>query len=358
MNDATRSGEHPRATPYLTRRADHRSPADRAFILRILGEYVTHERTGDDAEARYRWLYRDNPHGEALTFLALDPSSSEPVGITSIFPRKTIVAGHEITGAIGGDGYVTPAHRRRGIVTALHREAMEAMRDGEVAFMFGPPEPNNLKALVKAGARVTGAVQRFTRPLTARGLGRLSGHAGPLTPLLDFVLKPRSSRLRAVPLGDRPDPRVDRLFEEMLAERRHAVTPVRDAAFYAWRFAASPSRVEHAFLLLDRDAPRAVVAVERSLGAAALIDVVAPLRRRLAAHAAVAHLCRGDDTLHVQVHVPAPRERALLVASGFLPRSTKAFQVQVPEDHPQAATLTRPDAWQYMWGDGDVDHVL
>ena len=44
--------------------------------------------------------------------------------------------------------------------------------------------------------------------------------------------------------------------------------------------------------------------------------------------------------------------------AGFLPREGKGFQVLAPIDHPALPTLLDPASWQYVWADGDLDHVL
>ena len=85
--------------------------------------------------------------------VAYDAEDGTPAGLTSVFPRKVSVDGRLRLGAMGGDGYVRPAFRRRGLATALHAASRAAMRAEGVEFMFGPPLPHNLGALVKAGSR-------------------------------------------------------------------------------------------------------------------------------------------------------------------------------------------------------------
>jgi hypothetical protein len=59
------------AAPFHVRRANHGDPADREVTLAILREYFATVPGGENAEARYRWLYLDNPAGLARTYLAL-----------------------------------------------------------------------------------------------------------------------------------------------------------------------------------------------------------------------------------------------------------------------------------------------
>ena len=127
------------------------APSDRAIVLTLLAEHTP----GTDVVRRHAWLYERNPHGPAVTFLAYDDDGT-PMGLTSLFPRRVLVKGEVRIGAIGGDGYVRPAYRRRGVATALHRACLALMEENlragaGVEFMYGAPEPHNLGALERAG---------------------------------------------------------------------------------------------------------------------------------------------------------------------------------------------------------------
>src|SRR5215216_4470836 len=130
-------------------------------VIRLMGKIYS-----GDMTARYDWMYRSNPHGQALTWLAIERATGEAVGCTSIFPRKVYVEGRERTGGIGGDCFIEPRVRRRGLATRLHAASFHEMRAGGVDFMYGPPTPNNLGALVKAGSKVVTNYRRWVRPLT------------------------------------------------------------------------------------------------------------------------------------------------------------------------------------------------
>src|SRR5262249_1133052 len=129
---------------------------DRAQVLKLLARM-----SPDDVAERYRWLYQGNPHGRALTWLALDPDTGEAAGCTSVFPRRVIVDGAERRGSMGGDCFVEPAARRRGLATRLHLQSFADMHTLGVDFMYGPPVPNNLAALVKAGSKVVTGFKRW-----------------------------------------------------------------------------------------------------------------------------------------------------------------------------------------------------
>src|SRR5262245_14601274 len=110
----------PTFRPKLSVRVRRATSNDRPAVLALLAEYLP----GADVGARYDWLYRANPHGRAISVIAFDGTSGAPIGITSIFPRRVHVAGVARLGSMGGDGFVRPAFRRRGVATRLHKASM------------------------------------------------------------------------------------------------------------------------------------------------------------------------------------------------------------------------------------------
>ena len=106
-----------------------------------------------DVAARYNWLYKSNPYGRAHTWLAIDRTTSKVVGCTSVFPRKVKVNGRYRMGSIGGDCFIEPRARRQGLATRLHKASINDMPVQRIEFMYGPPTPNNLGALIKAGSQ-------------------------------------------------------------------------------------------------------------------------------------------------------------------------------------------------------------
>lgn len=316
---------------FLIERADARH---HDFVRHLLSEHLP----GSDVARRHAWLYEQNPHGRAVTVIARDERSGEPLGITSIFPRRMLVAGKTRLGSVGGDGYVRPSARRRGIATAMHRASLEEMRKEGVEVMFGPPEPHNLRALERAGARVVCHVRRYARPRILQSL------LGPLGRLFS-----RGARLAPIEGHDR---RVDQIFERAIDDT--VVTPVRDAAHYAWRFVDSPARAQRAFVVLHGDKPLGLCVLERAGRRVALVDLVAHPDDYVAA-LSIAAAKSGADALVTQLNDRGPHARSLSRA-GFFAREGKPFQVHACEGMDPA--VYDANRWYHTWGDGDLDRVL
>ncbi len=345
-----------RALPseHSLRRINHQDPEDRKRVLTLLEEYFA-DTPEIDAAARYAWLYLENPAGEARTYAACVGETA--VGVTSLFPRAVLVGGKRMIGSIGGDGYVTPAHRRRGIVTALHREAHTDMND-QLSFMFGPPEPNNLRALLQAGASLAGNVRRYTRALSSRGLGKRAASL-PFMHSIDWLFRAGKTELQVERVGKLADARIEAVWRatKQETELRTQILPVADAAFYAWRFGAAPSGRQYAVVVRDGETPIGAAALEEDGDRVAILEVTCcPGDFRRVVHALLASVAHADQ-VSIQIHLPSAWKELALHSLGFVSRETKAFQVQLQANHPARDLLISDHAWNYMWGDGDLDRL-
>ena len=129
---------------------------DTEAFLSFLSAWVTNVSLKD----RYRWIYQDNPHGKALTWLAVTSQDNKIVGCASVFPRKMWLNGHVETGSAGGDTYVDPMWRRKGIAEALHRASCKRhARKWSHALQYGFPLRENLRAIRKAGRVPSGGLR-------------------------------------------------------------------------------------------------------------------------------------------------------------------------------------------------------
>ena len=343
--------------------------SDRDRVIRIISEIFR-----EDVSERYDWLYRGNPHGRALSWLAFDGRSSDPVGITSMFPRKVLVDGRIRLGAIGGDCYVMPSARRQGLATRLHDASFRDMRAMGVEFMYGPPWPKNLKALVKAGSTEVALYRRYARPLTHQAVSASMQAALPpgmrnafsgrvvaglsLMPhwMLDCLRKhhPKSCAIEPVTrFGDEWAEFLDR------AARSYPVCCVRDPEYLNWRYiqGASPARipygVHHGGKLIG------LIVLEKYGQQMIVVDMLTMadssdtgLTLRLAMHQAVQDGC---DSISFETIQTAPLARRLF-RLGFLGREGRGFQVACDAQEQECVFLHDAENWHFALGDQDPRH--
>ena len=154
---------------------------DRVELARLIREMIP----DCDAEARLAWLYDRNPGGRAVTWLAVE--HGEIAGVTSYFPFRLWLDRAPVLGALGGDGFVRPRFRRRGVGGLLHDAARRAMTAHGIACMYGAPGAMNLTPLKHGGSREIGHVARWARPLRGAALGI----GAPLDRMIRGILRPR-----------------------------------------------------------------------------------------------------------------------------------------------------------------------
>lgn len=328
---------------FLVRQAAPEARAeDRRLIVETLAEYLPEL----DPEARFRWLYETNPHGRALTWFALDEASGELAGLTSFFRRRLWVEGRLADGALGGDGYVRPAFRRRGLGELLHKASRRDMSSHGVEVMFGTPMDANLTPLTRAGARTIGDTVRYVCPLGGRGLT-----------VAESWLERRAgsdlgrARLEPMVEGDR---RVDEVWAGTRAEL--GIATVRDEAFYDWRFRRSPSQQQHAYVVVDDGRPVGACALERVDDRLRIVDLLAPARSWGLALGVIARSHERCATLELKLTREDGEARQLL-RHGFLARDTKPLNLLLPEGEPRATTYYDPSLWSFSWAESDMDYA-
>ena len=319
--------------------------ADGPEIIAMIREMIP----GVDAEARWRWLYEANPGGRALTWIA--HAGDAVAGCTSFFPFRLWLDGEVVGAALGGDGYVRPAFRRMGLGSQLHDASRHAMARLGIGCMYGAPGAMNLTPLKHGGSREIGHVARWVRPLRAAAFGLRAPLLGALP-----IGKPAGggATLESMVPGDA---RVDEVWAEARRELRLAA--VRDAAFYAWRFLASPARRQAAFVIVNRGRAIGMCALETINGGGTLwiVDVLTvPGAWHVALRAIVRHAADHTSATAVIIKLFAlDGRRRKMWWSGFTERDKKPFLVMIPRDGDRR--FLDPDRWYYNGGDSDLDSI-
>ncbi|HEY4176108.1 MAG TPA: GNAT family N-acetyltransferase [Kofleriaceae bacterium] len=308
------------------------TPADKAEVLALIEEMIP----GVDVKARWRWMYETNPGGAPITFMVV-ADTGEVAGCTSFFPFRLWLDGKEVRAALGGDGYVRPAFRRRGLGGLLHDASRKAMPAHDIGCMYGAPGAMNVTPLKHGGSRELGHVARYVRPLRVGPIPIAFPSTLKLTPMLPL------------------DPRIDAVWNE--AREDLALAAIRDAAFYEWRFRTAPAQKEPAYVILDGGTPVAACALESLRGGEELhiVDLVAVRGAWHAALNAIAHHAVAHTrakTASIKLFANDGRKRHMWRA-GFLERETKPFLCMIPLDGDRR--FIDPQRWFYTGADADLD---
>lgn len=321
-----------------------------------------------DVEARYKWLYESNPHGRALTWVAIDRETGETAGCTSVFPRRVMVERWKRVGSIGGDCFVEPRFRRKGLATALHRASFATMRDEGVDFMYGPPVVNNLAALLKAGSHAVTGYRRWVRPLTGSGAykaafsrepSKLEARLADLPVLLFDQLTRADARQFLLERVTEFGPEFDDLFERVVA--KHKIACARDSRYLEWRYLASPNRCQVPFAIKRSGELAGLLVLETKGEKAAVVDLFTkpePMLIDASLQLAIGYAtAAGCSSLEVSLTGGSALSERLR-ASGFIRRDERGFQVAVASSDTQYEALTDEKSWHFMEADQDLDTVF
>ena len=303
--------------------------ADRADVTALVREMIP----GVDADRRLAWMYEHNPGGRALTWLASE--GGEIAGCTSYFPFRLQLDGAPVLAALGGDGYVRPKFRRRGLGALLHEAARRAMHDHGIGCMYGAPGAMNLTPLKHGGSREVGHVARWARPVRLLPRPRFVPFLDPMT---------------------RHDSRVDEVWSA--AAHGFRLAAIRDTAFYTWRFIDAPAHREPPYVIVHRGRPVGACALEMMFGGKVMriVDLVAVPGAWHACLSAIARHAKDAHAHTVDIKLMAlDGRRRMMWRAGFLERDHKPFLVVIPKDGDRR--FLDPTRWFYCGGDSDLDSL-
>lgn len=307
--------------------------SDAPEIKALIGEMIP----GVDVDARWRWLYDTNPGGKALTWLAIE--DGEVAGCTSFFPFRLQLDGEVVRAALGGDGYVRPKFRRRGLGGLLHDASRQAMPAHDIGCMYGAPGAMNLTPLKHGGSREVGTVARFVRPLRIKGI--------PTALPTRYRLDPMAAH----------DPRTDEVWAQARGDLRLAA--VRDAEFYTWRFLEAPAQREPPFVIVGNDGPIGVCALEPMNNGKELhiVDLsTSSVKWHACLRAICAHAARTTRAHTVSIKLfSLDGRRRHMWQSGFIERDNKPFLCMIHRDGDRR--FLDPMRWYYCGADSDLDRL-
>ncbi len=320
------------------------------------------------------WKYERNPHGPAVSRVAVDPEG-RVVGAYSYVPRRFRRDGERIVLMQASDAMVAAEARRQGIFTGLDDVVCEATGAMGIPWAFAYSGRLSYTGFLGNGWKDIGraTVLRY-RYRTRRGLLRL-GRVGPVAartaPVLDRLAAARDRRRFAdVPLVLE---RVER-FDERVDELCEAATPdvglvgERDAAWLDWRYVDNPSRRQECFVLRGEGAPGTLdglLVAEFQGGNAFLVDHVArtpAARDALLREFTVLGHRRGMEEATALLFDHHPSTTRLEALGWRGPRRRKLFRDMFPfivracraDADPEDEDIRR---WHLADGDRDAEHM-
>ncbi len=205
-------------------------------------------------EARFRWLYLDNPDGRATAWFAIDDRTGDVAGCTAVFPRRVRLGriGQTVTAWNCGDFCIMPRFRTMGVALKLRRAARSAIDAGRSAFLYAHPNERMLPVHLHVGHKPLARMVRYAKVLgMSTGLNTLDSAASAGFRLIGtdcFVRRRHDTELASSsPMTEE----YTALYEAVADEKGTAL--VRDVAYLDWRFRRNPvERIETLLVRLGR----------------------------------------------------------------------------------------------------------
>lgn len=328
---------------------------DKAALIAAQSAYLTPAAD----EARYDWLYLNNPLGPAKAWMAVETATGKTIGTSAAFPRQARVEGRDLAGWVLGDFCLCENYRSLGPALQLQRATLAAIADSQ-EFCYDFPSRQLSALYQRLGIAPAARMVRMIKPLRLeRKFERLSSKntARVLGFLATAVL-----RLRDIAIGStktwefelhqgRCGVEFTRLYLQALPLSQR-IEIVRTAEYLNWRYLSHPT-VKHQILTARKkgELHGYLVFNTGEDGKTYIHDWCTGDNPRVLA-VLIRDLCRRlrrdrFRTLTAFVMDSDPRRR-LLAAMGFWSRESSPVMV-----HWQEADAA-PDNWLLVHGDRDM----
>ncbi|MDI6780761.1 MAG: hypothetical protein QME49_01415 [bacterium] len=200
-------------------------------------------------EKRYEWLYKQNPHGKAIGWIAIDEKSDDPVGVTVVTPRLVRVEGRDVVCWNCGDFSIDKKYRSLGVAVKLRKAARDGVNAGIVPFLYAHPNDRMLVVHQRVGHPVMGQMVRYAKVIrlnkkiqeilkTKVVADVISGLGNPLLKLMGKEQWYRKGYTIDVGVNIKYGEEFDAFFDKVI--NRYAVCVVRNAEYLNWRYSNSP----------------------------------------------------------------------------------------------------------------------
>lgn len=196
-------------------------------------------------DARFEWLYKDNPAGQTKTVLAFKDDENKIIGCGSICPRPLYLNGQKARAGIAVDFIVDENHRTYGPALKLQRANFSEDNSSEFDIIIAFPNQAAKGPFLRVGCKALGEASLFTKVLKSENKIARYINIPVLTKSIGFILdqllrlfdkmrvfaKPSNWHAETV---DAFDERFDAFWNEV---RNYKIIAERSSDYLNWRYA-------------------------------------------------------------------------------------------------------------------------
>jgi len=199
---------------------------------------------------KYSWFYKSNPAGTALGWLAKNRVGENLLGLAVVFPRTMWVDNEKLRAGVVGDFAFAKKARIFWPAFRLQKCVLSSVKEGHLDFIYGLPNENADRLMVRTGYIRIGQCVRFVKKIRSYGYlrDRLQNNfvARILSYLVDtaiFLIAPETwkslmNRKSIFKTDTSFDAGFDRLWEK--ASGQYSLIGERNSTFLNWRFRQCP----------------------------------------------------------------------------------------------------------------------
>ena len=136
---------------------------DRGQLIDAMGKWLSPQLNG----ARFDWLYKGSPYGEACVWIATRGEGGPLIGAAAAFPRTMYVAGVQKKACVLGDFFIAPEYRSLGPALQLQRACMSVMDSGCFEICYDFPAVAMLPVYKRLSIAPADKLVRMAKPLRA-----------------------------------------------------------------------------------------------------------------------------------------------------------------------------------------------
>jgi hypothetical protein len=335
-------------------------PEERKRLTELLGRNLPD--FGHDA--RFEWIYDQNPAGRGRAWFVCAGRDDEVIGTASIFPRFVWIDRQLAVSAQVGDFAVDVSHRSLGPALMLQKATLGPVDEGQFAFCYDcPPHDRGMATFQRIGLSPVCRMARLSRLIRAKNAirKRVPGGSVVRTPLAfaaNLWLRTTAFTYRGpenteIEIHEGAFGEEFSSFDESLAKSEaETVRARRHADDLNWRFRRHPVR-SYRVVTARRDGTLAGFAVFRcGRERARLFDILSTSDEiQLALLHRVAEEARAEGVSSIDLlTVASSRDESLAARAGYVPRG-KAERVVVYPSESARPLLSSAMLWKLRAAD-------
>lgn len=207
---------------------------------------------------RYAWMYENNPNGIPALWIART-ESGDTIGAAGLAPGKMKIGAHILPVGQAIDLVVDRKHRGASLALGLQKAVVASLEKNGFSLVYAFPNEKSEPILLRAGYRVLGALERWTKLLRFDQVVNSVVKWAPVAKVGSILMNAasrglsRESRYKRTTglrtsVQEEFDHRVHALWEK--ASARYEMIGVRTSGYLTWRFGKG-SKAQKMFCLSD-----------------------------------------------------------------------------------------------------------